>query len=1060
MFRALQTLSSLTVVIATLVILPDARADDWEVKYSKAENEQNKNQARYGKVDDVKTFVAYLEKAIAKNDAWAVRYLLTQKKKHNLDFDLNSQDDNGDALTHRLARQNQGEILKVIFEHDANPNLQNDRKESPLIAATLAGATKSIAVLLARKDVDLELKDENDHTALAAALFNENEAITQKLIKRGANKDISIRELGKSSALLPAIDWAIKRESIRALTALLPGKKALAQYRDKNAFTLLHKAALAPSEKLTKYLLKQGVSPYLANSGGKYAFELAANNRHWDIYTAYLKTDPSLVNFKDVVGNTVAHNAVTKLDFELLEQLIKAGADLTIKNDANQTPRDVFTKLEKETQVVAETSKNKDDVARVNEALHKIQVLLTTPVQGVKIQKQSKFVADVLTRNYEFLTKTAKGRRIEANDLLKYVSEQRRGEYSLLDYAIFTHDTALIGRLLKADPKLAEIATANKRSPLNRAVELNNKKVLAVFSAAGIDLNVEVSHRPLVQNLYDDSRLDLLALIIKHAPDPCMISSLTPLIVWGIQNNDKSMIKKSLDAGCSVTAKDHLGENAFFKISNITDPEIVDLLFKQKDVAQAMTDQNEQGDTALHVALGDANHTSHLNGGTYAWHYLPDLARRMIDAGADVNFPTRSGYRPLSAAVEAQDAALVADLLKVRADPDVPYDNVGISLFCGAIQRADANTEIIELLLQYGGLPSEPCGIDFDGSLAKTAWNSNGEKNGGKILKIFARYGLKRNDAVFKDAYFANDEFKTAINAALVETVKYERRTEAPSSCDKNDSAVKPQYLYARASAEELYDYLEKELRKNYKRFDKNYSSDYRRLVSMLDHRNLNARFVHAAKFDAVVARVTKSINDDRRHIDPGTEWDCGVVKESSRFSSLIRHARGNWSQREFDSKIAFFEPTCKDAAIEDETHFQNVTPRFELAAYLKSDTSHREPLSGTKLKAELAKNKNNVTLAFSVSMSAPDSKFYRGISFDFLNPESFDEQIKNGREAFLKSTHVDSLERFFAYRYPDCLKSPQADTTKINEQTHGKTIDAQRPPASATSTNQAIPAK
>ncbi|KAI0288057.1 hypothetical protein BC826DRAFT_721154, partial [Russula brevipes] len=89
-------------------------------------------------------------------------------------------------------------------------------------------------------------------------------------------------------------------------------------------------------------------------------------------------------------------------------------------------------------------------------------------------------------------------------------------------------------------------------------------------------------------------------------------------------------------------------------------------------------------------------HGSPLHAAVYMGHL--DIARLLLDRGADVNLGNEDGKPPLVTAYDRRNLETMALLLEHGANPDAQYD------FCGSISHDAAskgNTEVIELLLQH-----------------------------------------------------------------------------------------------------------------------------------------------------------------------------------------------------------------------------------------------------------------------------------------------------------------------------------------------------------------------
>jgi len=112
-------------------------------------------------------------------------------------------------------------------------------------------------------------------------------------------------------------------------------------------------AALYNQVIIIKWLVEQGADINLQDKNGYTALHFSAQEAHIDA-TKLLLENKANPNIQDIHGNTPAWVAVINwkagANFDTLEHLVKSGADLTIKNNANRSvldllPEDIKEKL-------------------------------------------------------------------------------------------------------------------------------------------------------------------------------------------------------------------------------------------------------------------------------------------------------------------------------------------------------------------------------------------------------------------------------------------------------------------------------------------------------------------------------------------------------------------------------------------------------------------------------------------------------------------------------------------------------------------------------------------
>mmetsp|Transcript_38552 Transcript_38552/g.60231 ORF Transcript_38552/g.60231 Transcript_38552/m.60231 type:complete len:133 (+) Transcript_38552:39-437(+) len=88
-------------------------------------------------------------------------------KGENSSSILNQQNGEGRSIFHAAAISGQNEILTLLLESDANPNLQDAFLQTPLILAAEKGVahTETVELLSASSKVELNLQDSFGRTA-------------------------------------------------------------------------------------------------------------------------------------------------------------------------------------------------------------------------------------------------------------------------------------------------------------------------------------------------------------------------------------------------------------------------------------------------------------------------------------------------------------------------------------------------------------------------------------------------------------------------------------------------------------------------------------------------------------------------------------------------------------------------------------------------------------------------------------------------------------------------------------------------------------------------------
>lgn len=122
-------------------------------------------------------------------------------------------------------------------------------------------------------DLDINMKNDKDETAVIVAIESKNNYILEQLLKKGVNLDIKHPILGKYP-----IHTAVYFENYEAVELLLKyNKKFVNLQNDVDGWTPLEDAALRGNVNITKLLLDYGANPLIKDYSNNTAIDLAAN---------------------------------------------------------------------------------------------------------------------------------------------------------------------------------------------------------------------------------------------------------------------------------------------------------------------------------------------------------------------------------------------------------------------------------------------------------------------------------------------------------------------------------------------------------------------------------------------------------------------------------------------------------------------------------------------------------------------------------------------------------------------------------------------------------------
>jgi len=193
-----------------------------------------------------------------------------------------------------LSVKNYTETTKILLDRGAKLNLQNRRGETALM---LSVSNTETAKMLIDKGASLDIQTIGGETALMYAAGKHTEVV-KLLLEKGAN--ILIRQ--SSFKISPnAMDYAARHGNIEAAKLILA--KAISQgVKDEILFSAVHWAVISDQVEMVKYLLDQG---------------------------ANIEGNDVLGGFTPLMNTSL---------FEMVDLLVKRGANVNAKNKFNYTP--------------------------------------------------------------------------------------------------------------------------------------------------------------------------------------------------------------------------------------------------------------------------------------------------------------------------------------------------------------------------------------------------------------------------------------------------------------------------------------------------------------------------------------------------------------------------------------------------------------------------------------------------------------------------------------------------------------------------------------------------
>lgn len=178
------------------------------------------------------TFSSYLD--YAETDLIRAVILKDPSRVQELVDKINEKDSNGDTALSWACYIDSPDMVELLLKYGADPNIQNNRKNTPLLITSSQSIAKSL--MLAGADINHE---NNEGTRpIHKAAFLSDQATTIRLVLAGAELNIP----------------------------------------DHRGYTALHYCSISARYERLKLMLLYGADPFAINAEGQTCFDVAAND--------------------------------------------------------------------------------------------------------------------------------------------------------------------------------------------------------------------------------------------------------------------------------------------------------------------------------------------------------------------------------------------------------------------------------------------------------------------------------------------------------------------------------------------------------------------------------------------------------------------------------------------------------------------------------------------------------------------------------------------------------------------------------------------------------------
>lgn len=223
------------------------------------------------------------------------------------------------------------EAAQFLISNISNINAVNKLGQTALMMAAQEGRKEIIEILVKRKDVDIDLADNQGMTPLMNSVYNNHIEITRLLISK--IKNINAASEDGITALIIAI-----QEGNQEITKMLLEKEGIdIDAAAKDGTTPLMNAIYKSDIEISRLLVGKTKKTNAFNNRGQTALMIAVQKGRREMVKILLEEDDIDIEAVDKDGNTQLMNAISNKHIETVRFFIRKSSNLEITNNAGLT---------------------------------------------------------------------------------------------------------------------------------------------------------------------------------------------------------------------------------------------------------------------------------------------------------------------------------------------------------------------------------------------------------------------------------------------------------------------------------------------------------------------------------------------------------------------------------------------------------------------------------------------------------------------------------------------------------------------------------------------------
>uniref|UniRef100_A0ABD2X5A0 Uncharacterized protein n=1 Tax=Trichogramma kaykai TaxID=54128 RepID=A0ABD2X5A0_9HYME len=558
---------------------------------------------------------------------------------------LNALDKVGNTPLHLAIRFGNLKLFELLLRRYADPNIAN--KEGCTLLHIICEEEvddNSFELLFKisddiRQKLHIDAQNNAGNTPLHLAVKNKNYITVEFLLRRDANPNLANAEGLTPMHIICETDC--DHELAEMIFEISNNKYQPVHVNDQdlNGNTPLHVAAYFRQPLVTEILLRKGANPNMVNYDECTPLHLICKNQNIDVdlVKTFIEISKEIqqtvqLDIGDKIGDTPLHLAVKYKNLEVVELLLRNGANPNLINEGGLTPLHIICKIENCKDLIEKFFEINNDIQQT------VQVDMrdnwgNSPLH-LALRRENRMAAEVLLR------RGADPNSINKDGLTPlHVISMRRRDNDLPNMLIELSNA--VDLTLQLD-----IQDKSGNTPLHLALDHGLEKVAELLLINGADANLPNAEgftalHIICQKFCDDDLVELFFKISKESNQPLQINARdklgrTPLhlaLQYGLIDTAELLLRN----GANPNLADLEGSTSLHVIcqreEDDNDDELTNIFFAIiDDIGQSVQvdAKDKLGRTPLQLAVSNLK---------------LDVVEILVDQGADLSnfiFPTAS----------------------------------------------------------------------------------------------------------------------------------------------------------------------------------------------------------------------------------------------------------------------------------------------------------------------------------------------------------------------------------------------------------------------------------